>query len=340
MRRAIPRAPSGEGLMLPLLAVHDLSVVFDTPEGPLRAVDGLSFHLGQGETLGLVGESGSGKTMSALAVLRIVPRPGRIESGRVFFRERNILRASEPELRKLRGRSIAMIFQDPQSALHPLLPVGLQLSEVLEVHEGLTVHEARERSAEALGDVGLADPERLLARYPHELSGGMRQRVMIAMALLCRPQVLFADEPTTALDATLQAQVLELLDALREKHGTGIALITHDLSVVAGRADRVQVLYAGRTVEVAPTRELFRRPLHPYTRGLLNSVPRLGPSDPELPGAIPGQPPDPRELPPGCAFHPRCSLATERCRSAPPDLEEHPGERAVACYEAEAAPRP
>jgi oligopeptide/dipeptide ABC transporter ATP-binding protein len=327
-----------------MLSVHDLSVVFDTAAGPLRAVENLSLHLEEGETLGLVGESGSGKTMSALAVLGLVPRPGRIETGRVFFQERNILRASEPELRKLRGRALSMVFQDPLASLHPLLSIGRQLSEVLEVHEQLSAGEARRRAATALGEVGIPAPEESLARFPHELSGGMCQRVMIAMALLLRPKVLFADEPTSALDVTIQAQILELMKDLQRRYGMGIVLITHDFGVVAGMADRVQVMYAARVVESAETRALFRRPLHPYTRALLASIPRI-PRAPGLHGegapvlsSIGGQPPDPLARPGGCAFHPRCGFVQERCRREAPELEELvlPGEsaRRSACFEA------
>ncbi len=324
--------------MLPMLSVHDLSVVFDTPAGPLRAVESVSFHLEEGETLGLVGESGSGKTATALAVLRLVPAPGRIDGGRVFFEERNILRASEGEMRKLRGRSLGMIFQDPMTSLNPLLPVGLQLTEVLAVHERLGEREARRRAAFALGEVGLPAPEESLGAYPHELSGGMRQRVMIAMALLCRPRVLLADEPTTALDVTIQAQILELMRDMQRRYGMGIVLITHDLGVVAGMADRVHVMYAARVVESAETRALFRRPLHPYTRGLLASTPRLESAlGPPLP-AIAGSPPDPLARPGGCTFHPRCALAEERCAGEVPELEEirlegREAPRRSACFE-------
>jgi len=322
-------------MSLAMLSVHDLVVVFDTPAGVVRAVDGVSFELEPEETLALVGESGSGKSLSALAVLRLVPHPGRVESGRVFFQERNLLRAAESELRKIRGRELAMVFQDPLSALHPMLTVERQLSEVLETHAGLTRRGARARVVAALGEVGLSEPERFLGAYPHELSGGQRQRVLIAMALLMRPRVLFADEPTTALDVTIQAQILDLIAELQRQHGTGVVLITHDLGIVAGRADRVQVLYAGRTVEGASTRALFARPLHPYSAALLASVARLDAPAATLPSAIPGQPPDPLERPEGCAFHPRCALATDTCRRTRPELEEPRGAsgRRTACFE-------
>ncbi len=326
--------------MLPMLSVHDLSVVFDTPRGPLRAVERVSLELEEGETLGLVGESGSGKTVTALAILRLVRPPGRIDAGRVFFQERNILRASEKDMRALRGRALSMIFQDPSTSLHPLLTIGRQLTEVLEAHEALGAREAARRAAAALGEVGLPEPEESLAAYPHELSGGMRQRVMIAMALLCRPKVLFADEPTTALDVTIQAQILELMKDLQQRYGMAIVLITHDLGVVAGMADRVQVMYGARVVEEAETRALYRRPLHPYTRGLLASVPRIGPAAATHLPSIAGSPPDPLDRPAGCAFHPRCALVQERCRSQVPDLEELRSDlrtdilRRSACFEA------
>ena len=330
-------------MSLAMLSVHDLVVVFDTPAGVVRAVDGVSFQLEAEETLALVGESGSGKSLSALSVLRLVPHPGRVESGRVFFQEKNLLRAPESELRKLRGRELAMVFQDPLSALHPMLTVERQLSEVLETHAGLTRRGARGRVVAALGEVGLAEPERFLGAHANQLSGGQRQRVLIAMAILMRPRVLFADEPTTALDVTLQAQILDLLEELQRKHGTGIVLITHDLGIVAGRADRVQVLYAGRTVESAGTHALFAQPLHPYSAALLGSVGRLDRPAGALPSAIPGQPPDPLERPEGCAFHPRCAFVTDACRRSRPELEEPRGHvgRRTACFEsARLLPRP
>jgi oligopeptide transport system ATP-binding protein len=323
----------------PLLSVRDLAVRFDTPYGSVRAVDGVSFDLEQGECLGLVGESGSGKSVTNLALLGLVPMPpGVIESGSVHFDGRDLLALSPEELRRIRGNRIAMIFQDPMTSLNPLLTVGRQLTEVLEEHRGLSHREARDLCARGLGDVGIPDPEARLDSWPHELSGGMRQRVMIAMALLCQPQVLIADEPTTALDVTIQAQILELLADLQERHGTAIVLITHDLGVVAGMADRVHVMYAGRFVESADTSSLFARPLHPYTEGLLASIPSFD-GDPSEPlASIPGQPPDLVELPPGCAFEPRCPLSGEVCGTATPPLEEIADPRAAgprhsACLE-------
>jgi len=322
-----------------LLEVRDLSVRFDTHHGSIRAVEGVSFELEEGETLGIVGESGSGKSVTNLAILGLVPQPpGVIEAGSVRYAGRELFELSPRELAALRGDELSMIFQDPMTSLNPLLTVGEQLAEVLEVHRGMGRRAARRPCAAALGDVGIPEPESRLDQYPHELSGGMRQRVMIAMALLCDPKVLIADEPTTALDVTIQAQILELLGDLQRKHGTAIVLITHDLGVVAGMSDRVQVMYAGRVVETAATGDLFARPRHPYTAGLLASVPRLSGEGSGSLRSIPGQPPDLADLPQGCAFAPRCELVTESCRGAAPPLvdAEDPdarGQRAVACPE-------
>ena len=326
---------------MPLLDVRDLSVRFETYQGVVRAVEGVSFTLEQEETLGLVGESGSGKSVSCLALLGLVPAPpGVIESGSVLFGGRDLLKLRAAELRRVRGDQLAMIFQDPMTSLNPLLTVERQLTEVLEVHRGLHRRVARARAAAALGDVGIPNPEARLASYPHELSGGMRQRVMIAMALLCEPAVLFADEPTTALDVTIQAQILELMAALQEKRDTAIVLITHDLGVVAGMADRVNVMYAGRIVETAATGPLFASPRHPYTAGLLASVPSLERDHRAELFSIEGQPPDLAALPPGCAFAPRCAYAVERCAAEVPALERvsAPGgdaARRSACFERE-----
>ncbi len=324
----------------PVLEVRDLSVRFETHQGTVRAVDRVSFSISREETLGLVGESGSGKSVTSLAVMGLVPSPpGVVEGGEVRFGGRDLLRLTDEELRRLRGAEIAMIFQDPMTSLNPLLTIGLQLSEVLEVHRGMTRREARRRAAAALGDVGIPEPEARLDSHPHELSGGMRQRVMIAMALLCDPKVLIADEPTTALDVTIQAQILELLADLQRRHGTAILLITHDLGVVAGRADRVHVMYAGRIVERADTRDLFARPAHPYTRGLLRSVPSVAAGERRPLASIEGQPPDLSALPPGCAFAPRCERARAACEAEPP-AERDPGDRdaraprAAACLDA------
>ncbi len=321
-----------------VLNVLDLTVEIASAAGWVRALDGVSLELAAGETLALVGESGSGKTLTALAVLGLLPRAARVATGRAFFGEQNLLRLPERELRALRGRALAIVFQDPLAALHPMLTVERQLSEVLQAHERITRRAAEQRALAALEEVGLREPARVLSAYPHELSGGMRQRVLIAMALLLRPALLFADEPTSALDVSVQVQVLSLLKELQRRHGTAIVLISHDLARVAEFADRVQVLYAGRTVEVARTRELFARPLHPYTHGLIASAPRLGPA-PRFPlPAIPGQPPDPLQRPAGCAFHPRCALRQEGCSKSVPELAEVRGQgtRRTACFEVQA----
>ncbi len=322
-----------------VLEVEDLSVRFETRGGTVRAVDGVSFHVEEGETLSIVGESGSGKTVASLAVLGLVPcPPGVVEARRVALEGRDLLTLSPAELRAVRGNEVSMIFQDPMTSLNPLLTVGRQLSEVLEVHRGTSPREARVLCAKGLSEVGIPAPEERLDAYPHELSGGMRQRVMIAMALLLEPRVLIADEPTTALDVTIQAQILELLRKLQQDHGTAIVLVTHDMGVVAGQADRVHVMYAGRIVEDSATRPLFSNPLHPYSRGLLESVPTLDGDATAKLHSIPGQPPDLADLPPGCAFAPRCPLVREHCeREVPPlaavALSQDGGERRSACFE-------
>ncbi|MEZ6017925.1 MAG: ABC transporter ATP-binding protein [Planctomycetota bacterium] len=318
----------------PILEVEDLCVTFHTDHGAVRAVDGVSFTLAAGETLGLVGESGSGKSVTNLALMGLVPTPpGTVSARRLAVGGRDLAALSPKALRKVRGNEVAMIFQDPMTSLNPLLTIGRQLTEVLEVHERARGREATRRAAAGLADVGIPEPERRLKQYPHELSGGMRQRVMIAMALLCEPKVLLADEPTTALDVTIQAQILELMKALQEKHGTAIVLVTHDLGVVAGMADRVNVMYAGRLVETAPTGPLFQAPRHPYTLGLLGSVPRLAGDPHARLLSIPGQPPDLAALPAGCAFMPRCGFASERCRAQAPLRESVALDRTAACFE-------
>ena len=327
--------------MARVLDVRDLTVRFDTHQGTVRAVDGMSYYLEEGETLGLVGESGSGKSVSSLAVMGLVPNPpGVVERGKVIFGELDLLKLKDEQLRRFRGNELSMIFQDPMSSLNPFLTVGRQLSEVLETHTRLTRREIRARCAAGLADVGIPAPEKRLAAYPHELSGGLRQRVMIAMALLNEPRVLFADEPTTALDVTIQAQILELMKDLQQRHGTSIVLVTHDLGVVAGMADRVHVMYAGRLVETGPTDDLFATSRHPYTHGLLASVPTVI----DEPGAelysIPGQPPDLSALPIGCAFEERCEYVGDRCGFERPELTEYEattqsgGDRRAACFEA------
>jgi oligopeptide transport system ATP-binding protein len=315
-----------------VLDVRDLCTHIATDDGVVKAVDSVSFELGAGEVLGIVGESGSGKSVTSLSLLGLMPRPQASHPrGAAFYRGRDLLRLSERELRAIRGNRISMIFQDPMSALNPYLTVERQLTEVLELHRGLGRNEARVRAAEMLVRVGMAEPERRLGAYPHELSGGMRQRVMIAMALLCEPDVLIADEPTTALDVTIQAQILQLIEKLRRDFGTSVILITHDLGVVAGMADRVLVMYAGRIVESAPTDALFAAPAHPYTAGLLASTPSLTGAHRERLRAIPGLPPSLSALPTGCAFRPRCGRAIDACAEAPALLEFQPG-RFARCH--------
>lgn len=323
--------------MAAVLEVEDLVVRFETHQGTVRAVNGLSMSLQPGETLGVVGESGSGKSVASLALLGLVPNPpGVVEAKRLRVVGQDVLSLDRRGLQQLRGKEIAMIFQDPMTSLNPLLTVERQLTEVLERHEGLSRREARKRAAAALSDVGIPAPETRLDSYPHQLSGGMRQRVMIAMALLCNPKVLVADEPTTALDVTIQAQVLELLKDLQRRHGTALLLITHDLGVVAGMADRLHVMYAGRVVEAGPAVDVLTSPLHPYTQGLLRSVPRIrGPLGQRL-DAIDGSPPDLAALPVGCSFAPRCALASTPCTTAPPPLVPVLAGRRSACLEAEA----
>jgi oligopeptide transport system ATP-binding protein len=321
-----------------LLEVRDLRTFFRTDGHVVKAVDGVSFSLRRGETLGIVGESGSGKSVACLSALRLLPMPPAFHpSGEIRYAGRDLLAIPEAEIERLRGDRLAMIFQDPMTSLNPYLTVARQLTEVLEVHQHASAAAARRGAIAMLERVGIPDAARRIDQYPHQFSGGMRQRVMIAMALLCKPEVLFADEPTTALDVTIQAQILELIAELRESLGTAVVLVTHDLGVVAGTADRVAVMYAGRIVEEGSTAEVFARPLHPYTRGLLASMPRIDtPPQPVL-QAIPGLPPDLGHLPPGCPFHPRCPLATDRCRREyPPVVAVSPSHKA-ACYEIEVA---
>jgi oligopeptide/dipeptide ABC transporter ATP-binding protein len=331
--------------MEPLLRVRDLRTYFvtDRPKGIARAVDGVSFELHAGETLGVVGESGCGKTATALSLLRLVPQPpGHIRPGSVVELEgRNLLALAQQELQHIRGNRIAMVFQEPVASLNPVLTIGDQVGEVAIVHQGASRALARATAIELLRLVGLPDPDALVDRYPHELSGGMCQRAMIAMALVCRPAILIADEPTTALDVTVQAQILELLDRLQRELGMAVMLITHDLGTVAGHTNRVLVMYAGQIVETAATESLFARPLHPYTEGLLASVPRLE----QVNGAggggarlhsIGGQVPAATAWPTGCRFHPRCPYAWDRCVQQEPPLIEAGGGggvgRAVRCW--------
>jgi len=317
----------------PLLRVRDLKTYFvtDRGAGTARAVDGVSFDLQPGETLGIVGESGCGKTVTSLSILRLIPEPpGHIRPGSyIEFEGRNLLTLAPKELRAIRGNRIAMIFQEPMTSLNPVLTIGDQVAEAAIVHQRLSRRAARARAIEMLQQVGIPDPGSRVDHYPHQLSGGMRQRVMIAMALICHPQILIADEPTTALDVTIQAQILELLTRLQQQLGMAVLLITHDLGVVAGTADRVVVMYAGQVVETAPTPELFARPRHPYTEGLMASIPRLDRPRERL-HSIPGSVPAATAWPAGCRFHPRCPFAWEKCRTEEPPLldTEVPGHSA------------
>ncbi|HEX2024475.1 MAG TPA: ABC transporter ATP-binding protein, partial [Acidimicrobiales bacterium] len=317
-----------------MLEVEDLRVHFDTPEGVVKAVDGVSWSLRAGETLGMVGESGSGKSVSALAIMGLLPvPPAGFPSGHVHYGGRDLLAAGEKELRHIRGNEISMIFQDPLTSLNPVFRVGSQVAEALRAHENVGRAVASRRAVDLLGEVGIPDAARRADDYPHQLSGGMRQRVMIAMALALDPRVLLADEPTTALDVTVRTQIMDLLSRLQADRGTAVVLITHDLGLVAGRADRVLVMYAGRAVEVAPVEDLYHRPRHAYTLALLSSLPRLDQPAEERWRPIAGQPPSLVAVPPGCPFHPRCPFATEICRAELPALvsKDHPAHLA-ACH--------
>ena len=317
----------------PLLEVEDLNVRFDTREGPISAVSSVEFRVYPGETLAIVGESGCGKTCCALALLGLVPAPpGHVSAGVIRFRDIDLTGLSEREMRAVRGKRIAMIFQDPLSSLNPLLTVGAQIGEVLKTHFGADRAAGRSKCVELLRLVGIPDPEQRLDALPHQLSGGMRQRVMIAMCLAGEPELLIADEPTTALDVTVQAQIVDLVRDLRDRRSISIVWITHDLSIVAGLADRVMVMYAGRIVEEASVEALFAAPLHPYTAGLLRSVPRIDEEPADELAAIGGLPPHPARLSPGCAFEPRCAWATERCRSERPVLIVQVEDHRVACW--------
>ena len=307
--------------MTSLLQVKDLAVHFYTREGVVKAVDGISYDLKEGETMGLVGESGCGKTVSALALMGLIPSPpGRMEGGQVLFEGRDLREFSESQMRSIRGNRIAMVFQEPMTSLNPALTIGRQVTEVLELHLGMGKHAARTRAVELLQMVDIPDPSRRVKEYPHQLSGGMRQRVMIAMAISCNPKLLIADEPTTALDATIQAKILELMQRVTQEFGTALIIITHNLGLVARYADKVCVMYAGKIVEMGSTEELYHDTRHPYTVGLLHSVPRLDVPQRDKLTPIPGAPPDLIDLPDGCSFRPRCPYAIERCAVEEPPL--------------------
>jgi peptide/nickel transport system ATP-binding protein len=317
----------------PLLSLDGLRVTFPLSGRRVPVIDGLSFELGAGEMVGLVGESGCGKSLTALSILRLVPEPGRIDGGRILLAGADLLTLSEKELRSVRGGRIGLIFQEPMVALNPVFTIGFQIAEAIRVHRAVSRHAAWQRAAELLDLVAIPESRQRLRDYPHQLSGGQRQRAMIAMALAAEPELLIADEPTTALDVTVQAQILELLERLRRELSLAILLITHDLAVVAETCERVLVMYAGRLIEEAPVATLFAAPAHPYTRGLLAAVPRLGkPAQRGGLATIPGQVPDPSRRPAGCAFHPRCPDVMERCAGAvPPLFPVGVGQRA-ACF--------
>jgi peptide/nickel transport system ATP-binding protein len=317
----------------PLLEVEDLTVSFSTLRRRLVVLDGVRFAIGRGEILGVVGESGSGKSVSALAIMRLLGEQGAIDRGRITLGEVELTALDAAAMLSVRGRDVAMIFQEPMTSLNPVFTVGFQIAEVLIEHLGMARAAALERAAGLMDEVGIPAARQRLADYPHQLSGGMRQRVMIAMALACQPKLLIADEPTTALDVTIQAQILALIRALRDEHGTAVLLITHDMGVIAEMADRVVVMYAGQVVEQAPVEQLFADPRHPYSRLLLRSVPRVQVRPKRL-LAIEGNIPSPARLPAGCRFHPRCPDAIERCRSEPPQLDRYDRERTVRCWRA------
>lgn len=315
-----------------LLEVRGLATRFHTEDGVVRAVDGNSLHLDAGETLGIVGESGSGKTVTALSIMGLIENPGRIESGSVLFRNEDLLERSEQAMLEIRGKEIAMVFQDPMNSLNPTLTVGEQIDRVLRFHTPLSRKQRKERVVELLRQVEIPEPAKRTENYPHQLSGGMRQRVLIAMAISCNPQVLILDEPTTALDVTIEAQLFELIDKLKAQFDMGIILITHDLAVVANSCDRVIVMYAGRIVEEASVENLYDNPLHPYTRGLLESIPQLDQEGRGRLPSIPGEVPELITLPKGCNFSPRCKYVIEKCTQEDPSLMDIASGRKSACW--------
>ena len=319
--------------MPPLLEVRALHTEFRTGAGLVRAVDGISYTVEHGETVAIVGESGSGKSVSALSILRLIPNPpGLITGGEILFDGKDLRRLSEPEMREIRGRDIGMVFQEPMTSLNPVLTIGRQITETLEQHQGADRATADRRAIELLEMVGIADPKRRLRQYPHQLSGGMRQRVMIAIALACNPKLIIADEPTTALDVTIQAQILELMKSLASRFNVAQIIITHNLGVVARYATRVNVMYAGRIVESGPADAIYHTPRHPYTMALLRSVPRLDQPRRARLDPVDGQPPDLTRLDGGCAFRPRCRFAVERCGQEQPALEPVESGHLAACF--------
>jgi oligopeptide/dipeptide ABC transporter ATP-binding protein len=314
-----------------LLEVKSLRTSFFTDDGEVRAVDGVSFSVEPGKLMGIVGESGSGKTASVLSIMRLLPESAKIVGGEILFEGRDLTKLPEPEMRAIRGARIAMIFQEPMTSLNPVFTIGSQIAEAVRLHQKTSRGEARQRAIEALRLVGIADPQRRVDDYPHQLSGGMRQRVMIAMALSCNPQLLIADEPTTALDVTIQAQILDLIRDIQERLKLAVILVTHDLGIVAEYADAVTILYAARVMEQAPCAELFKEPLNPYTRGLLDSIPGIDGTRHRRLQAIPGTIPSALNPPSGCRFHPRCAMAIPNCATIDPPLEEKRPHHQVAC---------
>ncbi|MBT7352695.1 MAG: ABC transporter ATP-binding protein [Acidiferrobacteraceae bacterium] len=318
-----------------LLEVKNLKTQFFTSAGVVRAVDDVSYDVEEGETLAVVGESGCGKSVSAMSILRLIPwPPGKVVGGTIHFMGEDLLTVSEDEIRTIRGRKISMVFQEPMTSLNPVLSIGLQLTETMQHHLGLSLEAAKKRAVELLARVGIADPERRLDQYPHHLSGGMRQRVMIALALSCDPKLIIADEPTTALDVTIQAQILELMKELTRELGVALIVITHNLGIVARYADRVNVMYAGKMIEMGQAKQIYHDPLHPYTLGLLASVPRMDQPRGERLVPIIGQPPDLTRLDDGCAFRARCRFAIDRCSNEIPSLQETGDGHSVACWRA------
>jgi oligopeptide/dipeptide ABC transporter ATP-binding protein len=329
--------PAKDSPVETLLDIRDLRVYFQTSEGVSKAVDGVSFDIRRGETFGLVGESGCGKTVTAFSILRLVPQPpGVYAGGQILLRGQDLVAKTESELRSVRGNLVSMVFQEPMSSLNPIMTIGRQVAEVVRLHQNTSWRDARNTAIEMLGRVGIPEPQSRYDAYPHQLSGGMKQRTMIAMALACRPALLIADEPTTALDVTVQAQILELLGQLQREYEMSVLLITHDLGVIAETCDRVAVMYAGKIVESASVVDLFERPMHPYTHGLFRSLPSLEKTAGPL-ATIPGAVPNPLEFPTGCRFRTRCPLAQEVCKTEPL-LVEHGEGHLVACHFAEAAP--
>ncbi len=315
-----------------LLEVKDLRTYFHMREGVVAAVDGVDFHVKHGESLGMVGESGCGKSVTALSIMRLLSSPAKVESGEIIFEGEHLLKKSERQMRKIRGKKISMVFQEPMTSLNPSFTVGNQIAESIRLHEGVDNKEAMDRAVEALKQVSIPLPERRVKEYPHQLSGGMRQRVMIAMALSCNPTLLIADEPTTALDVTIQAQIVELIKELKDKLGMALLIITHDLGVIAEMAERVLVLYAGKVMEEATTRELLRDPWHPYTEGLLASIPRLESDRKKRLHVIRGNVPDPSAFPSGCRFYPRCDYVKDICMEKEPPMQEPESGRRLRCW--------